>query len=203
MQELGKKLVQAALQLHKRVRGTFRKTATNFHYEFNIRHMAGVFQGMLVAKPEQFKTSEKLVQLWLHESERVYGDRLVSVNDLAKYKELARRARPEVLQEMSPSPDSTRATLIFCHFAQGVGDKMYDRINEFSELSGCSGRARGVQRDQRRDGPRALRGRDAPRLPHLAHHRTPGGHALLVGVGGMGKQSLARSRRSSTATRLP
>ena len=39
--------------LHKRVAGQFRKTAFNFHYEFNIRHMAGVFQGMLMSKPEQ------------------------------------------------------------------------------------------------------------------------------------------------------
>ena len=33
VQELGKRLVQAAMQLHKRVASTFRKTASNFHYE--------------------------------------------------------------------------------------------------------------------------------------------------------------------------
>ena len=65
----GKKVVQAALMLHKKVAGTFRKTAFNFHYEFNIRHMAGVFQGMLMSKPEQVGDSLRLVQLWLHESE--------------------------------------------------------------------------------------------------------------------------------------
>ena len=37
----------------RRVSSCFRKTAANFHYEFNIRHMAGVFQGVLMAKPEQ------------------------------------------------------------------------------------------------------------------------------------------------------
>ena len=57
----------------------FRKTATNFHYEFNIRHLSNVFQGLLVAQPDQFKTAEKFVLLWMHESERVYGDRLVRV----------------------------------------------------------------------------------------------------------------------------
>jgi hypothetical protein len=88
-QEAGKPLVQAALQLHKAVMRTFRKTATNFHYEFNVRHMAGVFQGMLMGQAGQVPEPLKLAQLWLHESERVYGDRLVSSEDLEKYRVLA------------------------------------------------------------------------------------------------------------------
>ena len=63
VQECGKRMVQAALQLHKSVARTFRKTASNFHYEFNIRHMAGVFQGMLQSRPDQVGDSLKLVQL--------------------------------------------------------------------------------------------------------------------------------------------
>ncbi|CAN0464421.1 unnamed protein product, partial [Laminaria digitata] len=66
-----------ALVAFKQVAANFRKTATNFHYEFNIRHLSNVFQGLLVAQPDQFKTAEKFVHLWMHESERVYGDRLV------------------------------------------------------------------------------------------------------------------------------
>ena len=75
--------------LHKRVAGQFRKTAFNFHYEFNIRHMAGVFQGMLMSRPEQINDALKLTQLWMHESERTYCDRLVNLMDQKKYKELA------------------------------------------------------------------------------------------------------------------
>lgn len=33
VQELGTKILQAALALHDRVSSTFRKTAVNFHYE--------------------------------------------------------------------------------------------------------------------------------------------------------------------------
>jgi hypothetical protein len=47
----------------------------------------------LVSDPNHFKSSEKfVVLLWLHESERVYGDRLVSPEDLAKYNGLAQGA---------------------------------------------------------------------------------------------------------------
>ena len=42
----------------------------NMHYEFNIRHMSGVFAGLLKAKPTEFTDAEKLVLLWIHESER-------------------------------------------------------------------------------------------------------------------------------------
>ena len=116
-QEVGKRLVQAALQLHKRVAATFRKTASNFHYEFNVRHVAGVFQGMLMGQPGQIADPVKFVQLWLHESERTYGDRLVSVSDLKKYKELASEQAKKFFMEMSP-PVLFAEPLIFCHFAQ-------------------------------------------------------------------------------------
>lgn len=62
------------------VSANFRKTAANFHYEFNIRHLTNVFEGLLKAHPKNFVQGEQLVHLWLHESERVYGDRLVSCN---------------------------------------------------------------------------------------------------------------------------
>merc|ERR1740130_2217664 len=43
VQKLSSKLIRAALTLHTQVGQTFRKTAVNFHYEFNIRHIARVF----------------------------------------------------------------------------------------------------------------------------------------------------------------
>lgn len=50
----------------------------NFHYEFNMRHLTNVFEGLLKADPNSVTHGTHLVYLWLHESERVYGDRLVS-----------------------------------------------------------------------------------------------------------------------------
>ena len=61
---------------------SFRKTAVNFHYEFNIRHLSNVFGGILLSTPQTFTEPGPFAALWAHESERVYGDRLVSVKDL-------------------------------------------------------------------------------------------------------------------------
>ena len=54
-----------------------------------LSHLSNVFQGLLQARPNEFKDSRSLALLWLHESERVYGDRLVCAEDLAKYRALA------------------------------------------------------------------------------------------------------------------
>ena len=43
--EMGKHIIQGALELHQGVGQNFRKSAVNFHYEFNIRHLSNVFQG--------------------------------------------------------------------------------------------------------------------------------------------------------------
>lgn len=84
VQELNTKILQAALALHDKVSTTFRKTAVNFHYEFTVRHLANVFQGLLMSSPEQFNSTTKWGKLWLHESERVYADRLVSAPPSAR-----------------------------------------------------------------------------------------------------------------------
>lgn len=44
-----------------------------------MRHLANVFQGLLMSTPDVVNTSTKWGKLWLHESERVYADRLVSL----------------------------------------------------------------------------------------------------------------------------
>jgi dynein heavy chain len=36
-------IIKATLTLHSDVTRSFRKTAANFHYEFNVRHLTNVF----------------------------------------------------------------------------------------------------------------------------------------------------------------
>jgi hypothetical protein len=43
-----------------------------------VRHLANVFQGLLMSSPDVINSPTKWAKLWLHESERVYADRLVS-----------------------------------------------------------------------------------------------------------------------------
>jgi dynein heavy chain len=80
-------VIKSSLGLHGMVVKSFRKTASNFHYEFNIRHISGVFSGLLQVTPADVTDAEKLITLWIHESDRVYADRLINFADNRKYKQ--------------------------------------------------------------------------------------------------------------------
>ena len=194
-------LINGTLAVHKDVTATFHKTVANFHYEFNIRHLAGVFAGLLMAKPQRFTTAEAVVSLWCHECERVYGDRLVSYEHLDQFNGiLAMQAKQAFASydtgKFYPAGPATPAQdpLIFAHFGDGIGaEPIYNRIADMPTLSGLleaglkSYNATNVQMD-------LVLFEDAMR--HVCKIAriisSPAGHALLVGVGGSGKRSLSR-----------
>jgi dynein heavy chain len=80
-------IVRASLLLHMATSNSFKKTAINFHYEFNLRHISNIFQGMLLTIPEKYTEPERFIRLFVHECERTYGDRLVQVEHLKIYRE--------------------------------------------------------------------------------------------------------------------
>ncbi|KAF4753676.1 hypothetical protein FOZ63_015508, partial [Perkinsus olseni] len=194
--EIISSVIKAALSLHGSCTAAFRKTAANFHYEFNIRHLAGVFGGLLQAKPAEFTDPEKLVLLWLHESERIYGDRLVSAGDLRKYRGLAAELSKKMFgkfnlakyfQEKNPEP------LVFAPFSKGFDEACYDRIPGVDRLSE-------LLTEALRDYNESNAAMDLVLFEEAMKHvgkitriiSAPSGHALLVGVGGSGRQSLSR-----------
>eukprot|EP00879_Flechtneria_rotunda_P027778 GHRR01029772.1.p1 GENE.GHRR01029772.1~~GHRR01029772.1.p1 ORF type:complete len:1069 (+),score=390.30 GHRR01029772.1:36-3209(+) len=196
IQELGTKILQAALALHERVSSTFRKTAVNFHYEFTVRHLANVFQGLLMSTPEVVNSSPKWGKLWLHESERVYADRLVSPQDLETYNKQA----VAIAKKYFPVNDiddyykrKDAKPLIFCHFSRGLADKTYDEVADYQQLYRVLTDAL-LEYNETNAVMDLVLFEDA--MKHVARISriisNPGGHALLVGVGGSGKQSLAR-----------
>ena len=121
-------IIKATLNLHSEVTRTFRKTAQNFHYEFNVRHLTSVFQGLLNAKPESISEPDKLVKLWVHEAERIYGDRLVSHAHLAKYREIAADITSKAFTKINLKKyfGATPEILVFANFVGGLDDKLYD-----------------------------------------------------------------------------
>lgn len=193
---LGQNVLKAAMNLHAQVVQTFRKTAQNFHYEFNIRHLANVFQGMLVAQADQITTGEKFVHLWLHESERVYGDRLVSPEDLAKYNSLAQGQARKLFQQYPVDKFYAKENselLIFCHFCESIDEQVYDQIAGLGNMGRILEGALESYNETNAVMDLVLF-EDA--MKHVARISriilNEGGHALLVGVGGSGKQSLSR-----------
>ena len=94
-------------------------------------------QGLLMSTPEQFNNVGKIGKLWLHESERVYADRLVSLTDLETYSKSAVNIAKKYFsiadvddyyKKKDPKP------LIFCHFARGLAEKVYDEVEDYAFL---------------------------------------------------------------------
>ena len=197
VQELTKSLVAGIVKLHKCVFAKFKKSAVNFHYEFNIRHITGVFQGVLMSTVEKFKDPEKVAKLWVHECERVYGDRLVSVADLNVFRgELG----GEVLKtafagkyNLGKYLQEKGECIIFCRFVGGYLDNVYDMAAKLSDVRDKANQALSEYNDQftRMD---LVLFEDA--VKHVCRITRiisqPSGHANLVGVGGSGKQSLSK-----------
>jgi dynein heavy chain len=83
--------------------------------------------------------------------------------------------------------------LIFCPFARGLGDRAYDEAPDLQHVHKVLGEAL-LEYNEANPVMDLVLFDDA--LRHVARIAraisAPGGHALLVGVGGSGKQSLAR-----------
>jgi dynein heavy chain len=150
----------------------------------------------LVSAPEQFKTPEKFIHLWLHESERVYGDRLATPEDLAKYNTIVQTQHKKVFPSYNVARFfSTERSdpLVFCHFAENIQEKNYDMVTSIQRLSNILEEALREYNETNATMDLVLF-EDA--MKHVARIvrviMNSGGHALLVGVGGSGKQSLSR-----------
>ena len=196
-----KTLIAAILATHKMIESKFRKSAINFHYEFNIRHITGVFQGVLNSSIERFKDSEKIAKLWIHECERVYGDRLVTPEDLTLFKnemnEVVKKTIPKwnfsrYFNDKAKNQESDN-TLIFCRFTGGHIDNVYDMANSLADIKI---KAEAALSDYNESNPIMDLVLFDDAVKHICRITriisNPSGHALLVGVGGSGKQSLSK-----------
>lgn len=83
--KLSAKLVDASIELHRTVMNNFLPSAVKFHYQFNLREMANIVQGICRMRKEIFRDGPKTVRLWVHECDRVFRDRMVNDSDIARY----------------------------------------------------------------------------------------------------------------------
>jgi len=63
-------------------------TPAKSHYTFNMRDLSKVFQGLLLASPRALSSRDQLARLWLHESCRVFHDRLTCDDDRVAFKKM-------------------------------------------------------------------------------------------------------------------
>ena len=93
-----------------------------------------------MGRPEQINTGEKLAHMWLHESERVYGDRLVSPEDLKKYNDLAQGQARKIFSQFPVDKFYAKENadpLVFCHFCEDIEEHTYDQVRDSASHVGA------------------------------------------------------------------
>lgn len=201
------KLVPLTRHLWQQTKNKMLPTPAKFHYVFNLRDLSRIWQGILNVQNEECKTESSMLKLWRHECTRVISDRFTEENDRIWFVAAMRKQALEDLDEdFEYYPDDETFWLDFLREApEPTGDepddfvfeppKIYEevtswdfvkeKINQFIES--YNEIIRGAAMD-------LVFFHDA--LVHLVIVsrivRTPRGNALLVGVGGSGKQSLTK-----------
>nr|XP_048307819.1 dynein axonemal heavy chain 17 [Myodes glareolus] len=192
IQRLSNHLVTAALALHQKIATTFLPTAIKFHYIFNLRDLSNIFQGILFSTAEILKTPLDLVRLWLHEAERVYGDKMVDEKDQETLRRVTIASTKKYFDDLGEEHLFARPN-IFCHFTQGIGDPKYCPVTDVAQLNKLLMDVLDSYNEVNAVMNLVLF-EDA--VAHICKINrileSPRGNALLVGVGGSGKQSLSR-----------
>lgn len=204
--DLARKLPTITRKLWQATKQKMLPTPAKFHYIFNLRDLSRVVEGMLLGKSEVVPNSKLLLQLWEHECFRVLSDRFVTSEDTDWFTKTLVSTVQRELGDDSAQVVSQRS--YWADFLREMPEnddpeveidpesiKIYEKIPSFDVL-------RERLNDYMRQYNESIRGKkmdlvlfeDA--MKHICRIsrilRTPRGSALLVGVGGSGKQSLTK-----------
>ncbi|TMW50187.1 hypothetical protein DOY81_004746 [Sarcophaga bullata] len=185
-------IVAATLALHNKSSQVFLPTAIKSHYIFNLRDISNVFQGLLFSTTDCLPTATDLIRLWQHETQRVYADKLIDEKDIDSFTKMQHDIVKKSFEEIDESVIFDKPN-IYCHFAGGIGEPKYMPVKGWTELHKLLTEAMSSYNDLVAAMNLVLF-EDA--MMHVCRINrileSPRGSALLVGVGGSGKQSLAR-----------
>ncbi|XP_077430963.1 dynein axonemal heavy chain 5 isoform X2 [Vanacampus margaritifer] len=184
-------------------------TPAKFHYVFNLRDLSRVWQGMLNTTAEVVNSTQVLLSLWKHECKRVIADRFIMPEEVEWFEQALAKLVGDTLGDKDKNFVDLGVDSYFVDFLRDTPEatgeeaensdmdlpKVYEAIETFESLKGRLNVFLGLYNESvRGTGMDMVFFQDA--MIHLVKVsriiRTPGGNALLVGVGGSGKQSLTR-----------
>ncbi|EAN79295.1 dynein heavy chain, putative [Trypanosoma brucei brucei TREU927] len=187
-------ITNATIELHHLVAKQFFPTAVKFHYQWNMREMFNIFQGLCKSHPKIHTTPLQMARLWAHECNRTFRDRMSETEDMnrfdALFVEVISRAG---FTDIQPK-DVLQEPLLWGPFlTSSEGEE-----NVYEEFTVDAAQSYLIKKlDEYNDNyarmDLVLFNQAVEHLCRIARITSnPRGNALLVGVGGSGKQSLAR-----------
>ena len=74
-------IVDAAVEIYGRMSTELLPTPAKSHYVFNLRDLSKCIQGVLQVRSESITDKDAVARLFYHESQRVFHDRLINMDD--------------------------------------------------------------------------------------------------------------------------
>lgn len=200
--------IEATIKLYQSSSAMFKATPAKTHYLFNLRDVSRVFQGIAKANSKSIRDELDFIKLWIHESERVFKDRLVSEEDKAIFMKLLAEATKTCMRR-DLSAFVHNKTIIFANFLPTIHpdndfsrpayENIYCEITDIDKITKKLQEKHdeyNVEIKQKVDSSGTLL--NLVFFPYAVEHicriarilSTENGNALLVGLGGSGRRSL-------------
>ncbi|KAE9226456.1 Dynein beta chain, flagellar outer arm [Phytophthora fragariae] len=205
IKRLAPSIITATIDLYSEVRANFLPTATKFHYVFSMRELSSLFQGIFMARPEAYvNNSLQFCRLWIHECFRVFSDRMSSPSEIQRFAEMAIEQTKKNFEE--DQGEIFASPLICVNFLSAsssgsasmegeYGGSMlsYVPVVEKTQLTACMERKLAEYNETHPVMSLVLFDQALEHVTRIVRIlANPRGNALLIGVGGSGKQSLSR-----------
>jgi len=189
-------IVEASIALHSKVADDFLPSARTFVYNWNMRELSNVFQGLCSARSDFYPKPTTFVRLWTHEVRRVFCDRMVE-EDVSAFETRLAKVCSSFFGDI-PSEELFEAPLMFTSFAgQPGGEPVYIQLppgERGSTMLSDTLTSKLAEYNEANAEMHLVLFEAA--MEHIARIsriiQNPNGHAMLIGVGGSGKQSLTR-----------
>ncbi|XP_076764569.1 dynein heavy chain at 16F [Xylocopa sonorina] len=199
---IGDKIVNATVDIYQRIAIDLLPTPEKSHYIFNLRDLSKCIQGIMQVDATVVKQPSEMYRLFYHECLRVFHDRLINNLDKSYFYKLLNSICMsafgiEVVKLPNEKIIEKPPVLLFGDFMTFGADREQRIYEELAEIP----KVRRTLEDYLED-YRFSVGRDMriiffiDAIEHVCRLarilRSERGNGLLVGVGGMGKQSLTK-----------
>ncbi|XP_018593809.2 dynein heavy chain 6, axonemal [Scleropages formosus] len=197
VKQMASSIVDAAVEIYNRMSVDLLPTPAKSHYVFNLRDLSKCVQGMLQCEAGTVREQNHIFRLFCHECQRVFHDRLINNEDKMYFNTmLSEMASKYFGFNLEPSYFVDKPIIFgdFIKIGANKADRIYEDLTDMDKI-------RSVLQDYLDDynmtnakETKLVFFQDA--IEHISRIarmiRQERGNALLVGVGGTGKQSLTR-----------
>ncbi|XP_037539995.1 dynein heavy chain 12, axonemal [Nematolebias whitei] len=205
---VGNQIVTATMKVYKEAMENLLPTPAKSHYTFNLRDFSRVIRGCLLLKKESLEHKHTMIRLFVHEVLRVYYDRLVDDKDRAwlfnlmnsVLKDHFKESFEQVFDHLKKGHKLVEEDMQNLLFGDYMNPDHEDDERLYAEVPSMDTFAEVVESCLEEYNQMHKNRMNLVIFRYVLEHlsrisrvlKQPGGNALLVGVGGSGRQSITR-----------